>query len=57
MASSDNILEINECSGHSLISISKDFGSVHSLQSEISQIRKSNSLIEFKSKGPVYINA
>jgi hypothetical protein len=33
MAGSDNILEINECSGHSLISISKDFGTVRSLES------------------------
>ena len=57
MANEDNIIEVNECSGCSLISISKDFSSVHSLQSEIPQIRKANSLIEFKQKGPVYLSA
>ena len=57
MSDGDNIIEINECSGRSLVSVSKDFGSVHSLQSEIPQVRKANSLIEFKRKGPVYLSA
>ena len=57
MSDGDNIIEINECSGRSLISVSKDFSSVHSLKSEIPQIRIANSLIEFNRKGPVYLSA
>jgi hypothetical protein len=56
MSDGDNIIEINECSGRSLISLSKDFSSVHSLKSEIPQIRIANSLIEFNRKGPVYLS-
>ncbi len=57
MSDGDNVIEVNECSGRSLVSVSKDFGSVHSLESEIPQIRKANSLIEFKGNGPVYLSA
>ena len=55
MASADNFLEINECGGKSTISISKDFSSIKKLESEIPQIRRSNSIIDFKYKGSVYV--
>jgi hypothetical protein len=57
MANGSTILEVGECSGRAILSISKDFSSVHEIGSEIKQFRKSNNLIEFNFIGPVYVQS
>lgn len=51
-----NILELNECNGRAITSISSEFNSLGALTSEISQARRTNNIIEFYYYGPLFIN-
>ena len=50
------VMEVDECSGRSVVSVSSSFNDLHTSESEISQIRRGNNLIEFYFWGPVFIH-
>lgn len=51
------VMEVDDCgSDRSVISISSSFSDLHTADSEITQIRRGNNLIEFNYWGPVYIH-
>lgn len=51
-----SILEVDECSTRSVISISSTFNDLHTSDSEILQVRRANNLVEFNHWGPVYVH-